>query len=49
VQVAVVLEGEAIDDAEPRFGTLRLGDRDGPVQLDDRRVGEAGKLAVEGG
>ena len=31
------------------LGTLRLGDRDGPVQLDDRRVGEAGELAVEHG
>src|SRR5207244_2659916 len=31
VQVVVVLEGEAIDDVEPRLGTERLGDRDGPV------------------
>src|SRR6478672_9400795 len=36
VQVAVVLEGEAIDDVEPRVGALLLGDRDGPAQLDDR-------------
>ncbi len=46
VQVAVVLEGEAIDDPEPRLGTIRLGDRDGPVQRDDRGVGEAGKLPM---
>ena len=49
VQVAVVLEGEAVDDVEPRLRALLLGDRDGPVQLDDRRAGEAGELAVEGG
>jgi hypothetical protein len=30
----VILEGEAIDDLEPRFGTLLLGDRDGSVQLE---------------
>ena len=42
VQVAVVVEIEAIDDAEPCLRTLRLGDRDGPVQLNDRRAGEAG-------
>ncbi len=49
VQVAIVLECELIDDAEARLGTIRLGDGDGAVQLDDRRVGEAGELAVEGG
>jgi hypothetical protein len=37
VQVAVVLEGEAIDDGEPGLSALRLGYRDGPVELDDRR------------
>ena len=36
VQVPVVLQGEAVDDVEPRLGPLRLGDRDGPAQLDDR-------------
>ena len=35
--------------ARPASGPLRLGDRDGPVQLDDRRAGEAGELAVERG
>jgi hypothetical protein len=33
VQVAVVLEGEAIDDLEPRLGTIPLGDGDGPVAV----------------
>ena len=35
--------------SSPASGPCCLGDRDGPVQLDDRRVGEAGELAVEGG
>ncbi len=48
VQVAVVIELKAIDDGEPRLGAIRLGDRDRPTQLHDRRVGEAGKLAVQG-
>src|SRR6266511_3873909 len=48
VQVAVVVEVEAIDDDEPRLRTLGLGDRHGPVQLHDGGAGEAGKLAVEG-
>src|SRR5438132_1031679 len=47
VQVAVVLEVEAIDDAEPRLGTLGFRDRHGPVQLHDRGAGEEGQLAVE--
>ncbi len=34
---------------EARLGPSRLGDGDGAVQLDDRRAGEAGELAVEGG
>jgi hypothetical protein len=49
VQVAVVLESEAVDDLEPRLVTLRLGDRDSAIQLDDRRIGEAGELAVKDG
>lgn len=36
VQVALVLEDEPIDDIEPGLGALRLGDGDGPAQLDDR-------------
>src|SRR5216117_2440061 len=44
VEVAVIVEIEAIDDVEPRLRTLRLADRDGPIQFDDRRAGEAGKL-----
>src|SRR6478672_11450590 len=31
VQVAIVLEGQLINDAEARLGTVRLGHRDGPV------------------
>jgi hypothetical protein len=49
VQVAIALQGEAIDDVEPVLGPPLLGDRDRPAQLDDRRIGEAGKLSVEGG
>ena len=37
-----------IDDIETPLGAIRLGDGDRPAQLDDRRVGDAGKLAVEG-
>ena len=35
VQVPVVLQAEPVDDVEPRLGPLRLGNRDGPAQLDD--------------
>ena len=28
-----------VDDLQPGLGALRLGDRDGPVQLDHRRAG----------
>jgi hypothetical protein len=41
VQVVVVLQGEAVDDLQARLGTLRLGDRDRSVQLDDGRAGQA--------
>ena len=49
VEVAVVVEPEALDDVEPGLRTLRLRHCDGPVQLDDRRIGEASQLAVERG
>ena len=48
VQVVVILERDVIDDIETPLGAIRLGDGDRPAQLDDRRVGDAGKLAVEG-
>jgi len=34
VQIGVVLQGEAIDDGEPRLRAAGLGDGDGPAQLD---------------
>src|SRR5438034_11102920 len=49
VQVAVVLQWEAVGDLEARLGTLRLGDGDRSVQLHNRGAGEAGQLAIEGG
>src|SRR5687768_575337 len=49
VKVAVVLESEAVDDLEPRLGTMRFGHRNRPAQLDDRRGGEPGQLAVQAG
>jgi len=49
VQVAVVLDDEAIDDGEPRLGAIRFRDGDRPAQLDHRRVGQADELAVAGG
>ena len=45
MQVEVVLEHKAIDDLESGLGTVLLGHRDGPAQLDDGRVGEAAELA----
>jgi hypothetical protein len=47
VQVVVILEGEAIHDVEALLGAERFGHGDGSAQLDDRRRGEAGELAVE--
>ena len=44
-----MLEDQAVDDVEPRLRAVGLGDRDGPAELDDRRAGEAGELAIEGG
>ena len=49
VQVAVVVELEAIDDVEPRLGAVGLGDGHGPAELDDGGVGQARQLAVERG
>ena len=36
VQVVVVVELEPVDDREPGARAVGLGDRDRPVQLDDR-------------
>src|SRR6266545_3758779 len=49
MQVAVVLQREAVDDLETRRGTVRLRDRDRSVELDDGRVGQARELTIEGG
>ena len=46
MEVPVVVEAQPIDDPESGFGAIHLGDGDRPVQLDDRRVGETGELAV---
>ncbi len=35
VQVVVILESDVIDDVETSLGTVRLGDGDGPAQLDE--------------
>ena len=48
VQVAVVVEaGQAIGELEARLGTVGLADRDRAVELDHRRVGQPGELAVQ--
>jgi hypothetical protein len=39
VEVLVAVETEPIDEGEPRFGSIRLGDGDRAVQLPDRRAG----------
>ena len=49
VQVVVAVELEALDQVERGLDVARLGDRRGPVELDDRRAGQAGELAVERG
>ena len=49
MQVVVVLDDQAVGDVEPGLRAVGLGDRDGSAELDDRRAGEAGKLAIEGG
>ena len=36
VGVVVVVEVKTLDDREARLRPFRLGDRDGPAQLDDR-------------
>src|SRR5947207_5793696 len=46
--VAVPLEIEPIDDLEGGLGALRLGDRDGAVELGDRRPRDPGELAIYG-
>src|SRR5438270_12142287 len=47
VDVMEVRQREAVDDREPRLGTLHLGDSHGPLQPDARRACEAGELAVD--
>src|SRR3954452_19100071 len=49
VQVAVVVEAEAVDDLEARGRPRVLGDRDRAAQLADGRAGQAGELAVQRG
>ena len=47
VQVSIVVERELIDDRETGLGALHLGHRDGSVQLDHRRLGQANQLTVQ--
>ena len=47
VQVAVVVEVEPSTIPSAASAPSGLGDRDGPVELDHRRAGEPGELAVE--
>jgi hypothetical protein len=46
VQVVVAVELEALDQGERGLDLARFGDGGGPVELDDRRAGAAGELAV---
>ena len=48
VQVVVVLELEALRQREGGLDVARFRDGDRVVQLDDRRAGAAGELAVQG-
>src|SRR6266511_5299200 len=47
VEIVVAVELEALDQGERGLDLAGFGDGDGPVQLDDRRAGEAGELAVQ--
>ena len=49
VQVVVAVELQRVDERQRRLDVAGLGDRDRAVQLDDRRAGQAGELAVERG
>lgn len=49
VQVAEVIEAELVDYAQARRRALVLGDGDGPIELHDRRAGQASELAVKPG
>jgi hypothetical protein len=44
----VAVELEALHQSERSLDLARFGDGDGPVELHDRRAGEAGELAVQG-
>src|SRR5439155_9389634 len=48
VQIVVAVELEALDQGERGPDLARFGDGGGPVELRDRRTGDAGELAVEG-
>jgi hypothetical protein len=48
MQVAVVLQCQALDDREPCRRTIGLGDLARPAELDDGEAGQAGELAAEG-
>lgn len=39
---------ETVDKSQRHRGAVKLGDRDGAVEGDDRRGGEAGALVVQG-
>jgi hypothetical protein len=42
-----VVQTESVDDTQTGLRSFGLGDGDGTVQLDDRRGGQAGELAVQ--
>ena len=46
--VAGQLALEAVHGRQCHLGAVKLGDRDGPVEGDDRRLVKAGELVVEG-
>jgi hypothetical protein len=48
VEVVVAVELEGLDERERGLDVAGFGDRDCPVQLGDRRAGDAGELAVQG-
>jgi hypothetical protein len=49
MEVVVLVELEAVDEGKRGLDLARFGDRCGAVQLRDRRSGEPGELAVQGG